>query len=132
MAHQNVTSCDPLNNKGNSNPVENSPDQDSPCVLRRSSRLKVGRDGAKCTDGMSKMPEWILPKILGSEDQTNKNSSTENFRYATNLYLSLQVCYSPYRKFGAWDIRVRVQFPVSKEFYFSELCLIYLAIVVFI
>nr|XP_023473933.1 putative ankyrin repeat domain-containing protein 31 isoform X2 [Equus caballus] len=80
LAHQNVTSCDPLNNKGNSNPVENSPDQDSPCVLRRSSRLKVGRDGAKCTDGMSKMPEWILPKILGSEDQTNNNSSTENFR----------------------------------------------------
>ena len=84
MVHQNVTSCDPLNNKGNSNPVENSSDQDTPCVLRRSSRLKVGRD-AKPTDDMYKMPEKILPKILGCEDQTNNNSSTENFRYTTNL-----------------------------------------------
>lgn len=84
MVHQNVTSCDPLNNKGNSKPVENSSDQDTPCVLRRSSRLKVGRD-AKPTDDIYKMPEKILPKILGCEDQTNNNSSTENFRYATNL-----------------------------------------------
>lgn len=83
MVHQNVTSCDPLNNKGNSKPVENSSDQDIPCVLRRSSRLKVGRD-AKPTDDIYKMPEKILPKMLGCEDQTN-NSSTENFRYATNL-----------------------------------------------
>ncbi|XP_036705097.1 ankyrin repeat domain-containing protein 31 [Balaenoptera musculus] len=82
LVHQNVTSCDPLNNKGNSNPVENSSDQDTPCVLRRSSRLKVGRD-AKPTDDMYKMPEKILPKILGCEDQTNNNSSTENFRMQT-------------------------------------------------
>ncbi|XP_022450450.1 ankyrin repeat domain-containing protein 31 isoform X8 [Delphinapterus leucas] len=79
LVHQNVTSCDPLNNKGNSKPVENSSDQDTPCVLRRSSRLKVGRD-AKPTDDIYKMPEKILPKILGCEDQTNNNSSTENFR----------------------------------------------------
>ncbi|XP_067587120.1 ankyrin repeat domain-containing protein 31 isoform X7 [Pseudorca crassidens] len=79
LVHQNVTSCDPLNNKGNSKPVENSSDQDTPCVLRRSSRLKVGRD-AKPTADIYKMPEKILPKILGCEDQTNNNSSTENFR----------------------------------------------------
>ncbi|XP_023376179.1 putative ankyrin repeat domain-containing protein 31 [Pteropus vampyrus] len=79
LVQQNAISCDPLNNKGNLNPVENSSDQDTPCVLRRSSRVKIGRY-AKHTDDMYKMPEKILPKILGCENQTNNNSSTENFR----------------------------------------------------
>ncbi|KAM5331386.1 ankyrin repeat domain-containing protein 31 [Glossophaga mutica] len=79
--YRNAISCDPLNSKRNSNPVENSSDQDTPCVLRRSSRMKVGRY-TKDTDGMYKMPEEILPKILGCENQTNNNSSTETFRYA--------------------------------------------------
>ncbi|XP_072593076.1 ankyrin repeat domain-containing protein 31 isoform X3 [Vulpes vulpes] len=78
LVHQNVPSCDPLNNKGNSNSVENKSDQDIPCVLRRSSRLK-GRD-AKHIDDMYKMPEKILPKILVCEDQTTNKSSTKNFR----------------------------------------------------
>lgn len=94
LVHQNVPSCDPLNNKGNSNSVENKSDQDIPRVLRRSSRLK-GRD-AKHIDDMYKMPEKILPKIFVCEDQTTNNSSTKNFRYATKLYLYLQVCYRPY------------------------------------
>ncbi|KAM5257359.1 ankyrin repeat domain-containing protein 31 isoform 3-T6 [Hipposideros larvatus] len=76
LIHQNVVSCDPLNNKGNSNPVENSSDQDTPRVLRRSSRIKVGSN----TDNMYKMAEKIFPKILGCENQTNNNFSTENFR----------------------------------------------------
>ncbi|XP_026354561.1 ankyrin repeat domain-containing protein 31 [Ursus arctos] len=79
LVHQNVTSCDPLNNKGNSNSVEKKSDQNTPCVLRRSSRLKAGRD-AKHTDNVCKMPEKILPMILVSEDQTNNNSSSKNFR----------------------------------------------------
>ncbi|XP_039713226.1 ankyrin repeat domain-containing protein 31 isoform X3 [Pteropus medius] len=79
LVQQNAISCDPLNNKGNLNPVENSSDQDTSCVLRRSSRVKIGRY-AKHTDDMYKMPEKILPKILGCENQTNNNSSTENFR----------------------------------------------------
>nr|XP_055198196.1 ankyrin repeat domain-containing protein 31-like [Nyctereutes procyonoides] len=78
LVHQNVPSCDPLNNKGNSNSVENKSDQDIPRVLRRSSRLK-GRD-AKHIDDMYKMPEKILPKIFVCEDQTTNNSSTKNFR----------------------------------------------------
>ncbi|XP_025293673.1 ankyrin repeat domain-containing protein 31 isoform X6 [Canis lupus familiaris] len=78
LVHQNVPSCDPLNNKGNSNSVENKSDQDIPRVLRRSSRLK-GRD-AKHIDDVYKMPEKILPKILVCEDQTTNNSSTKNFR----------------------------------------------------
>ncbi|KAK2497436.1 hypothetical protein MC885_007077 [Smutsia gigantea] len=91
LIHQSITSCDTLRKKGNSNPVENWSDQDTPCGLRRSSRLKVGRD-AKHTDDMYKMPEKTLPKILGCEDQTNNKSSTENFRYATkSCYLSLQI-----------------------------------------
>ena len=85
MVHQNVNSCDPLNNKGNSNPAKNSSDQDTTLVLRRSSRLKVGRDAKPTTDDMFKMPEKISPKILGCENQTSNNSSTENFRYATDL-----------------------------------------------
>uniref|UniRef100_A0A8B9X5J7 Ankyrin repeat domain 31 n=1 Tax=Bos mutus grunniens TaxID=30521 RepID=A0A8B9X5J7_BOSMU len=78
LVHQNVTSCDPINNKRNSY-LENNSDQDPPHVLRRSSRLKVVRE-VKPTDDMYKMPEKILPKILGREDQTNNSSSTENFR----------------------------------------------------
>uniref|UniRef100_A0A8D1GEE9 Ankyrin repeat domain-containing protein 31 n=1 Tax=Sus scrofa TaxID=9823 RepID=A0A8D1GEE9_PIG len=80
LVHQNVNSCDPLNNKGNSNPAKNSSDQDTTLVLRRSSRLKVGRDAKPTTDDMFKMPEKISPKILGCENQTSNNSSTENFR----------------------------------------------------
>ncbi|XP_075864021.1 ankyrin repeat domain-containing protein 31 [Microcebus murinus] len=82
LAHQNVTSCKPLNNKENSNLVENSSDRKTARVLRRSSRLeqlKVNRD-VKHTDDMYKMPEKILRKILSCENQTNNNSSTENFR----------------------------------------------------
>ncbi|XP_037385889.1 ankyrin repeat domain-containing protein 31 [Talpa occidentalis] len=78
MIHQHVTTCDPLNEKRNSNPVENSSDQNTPCVLRRSSRLKARRN-AEHTDGMYTVLEEILPKILDCKDQTN-NSSAENFR----------------------------------------------------
>nr|KAF6488693.1 ankyrin repeat domain 31 [Molossus molossus] len=77
--YQNVISCDPLNNKRNSNSVENSSDQDLPSVLRRSSRMKIGRY-IKHTDDMYKIPEKILPTILGCENQTNNISSTETFR----------------------------------------------------
>ncbi|XP_040306634.1 ankyrin repeat domain-containing protein 31 isoform X2 [Herpailurus yagouaroundi] len=78
--HHNVTTCDSLlNNKENSQSLENRSDQDTLCVLRTSSRLKAGRD-AKHTDDMYKMSEKILQKILVCEDQTNKKSSTKNFR----------------------------------------------------
>ncbi|EHB01206.1 Ankyrin repeat domain-containing protein 31 [Heterocephalus glaber] len=80
LARQNVTSCDPLNNK-NPNPMDNGSDQETPCVLRRSSRLeelKISRD-AECTDDMYKMPEKIVPKMHSCEDQIN-NKSIENFR----------------------------------------------------
>ncbi|XP_047586748.1 ankyrin repeat domain-containing protein 31 isoform X2 [Lutra lutra] len=79
LVHQNVTSCDPLHNKGNSNSVKNKSGQDIPCVLRRSSRLKAGRD-AKHTDDLYETPEKIVPKILVSEDQISNISSTKNFR----------------------------------------------------
>nr|XP_031302646.1 ankyrin repeat domain-containing protein 31 [Camelus dromedarius] len=88
LVHQNIASYNPLNNKGNSNPVKNCSDQDTPCVLRRSSRLKVGRV-AKPTNDIYKMPEKILPKILGCEDQANSNSSTEKFRMQ-NLALRIE------------------------------------------
>ncbi|XP_064232126.1 ankyrin repeat domain-containing protein 31 isoform X2 [Aotus nancymaae] len=82
LAHQNITSCEPLSNNRNSNSVTNSSDQETACVLRRSSRLeklKISKD-AKYSDHMYKMPEKILPKILGCEDLTDNNSSTQNFR----------------------------------------------------
>ncbi|XP_053452227.1 ankyrin repeat domain-containing protein 31 isoform X2 [Nycticebus coucang] len=81
LVHQSVTSCEPLNNKGNSNLVENSSDQGTACVLRRSSRLEKRKvsQGAKHTEDMFSMPEKNLPKILGCEDLTN-NNSTKNFR----------------------------------------------------
>ncbi|KAM9713365.1 ankyrin repeat domain-containing protein 31 [Dama dama] len=79
LVHQNVTSCDPINNKRNSNLVENSCDQATPHVLRRSSRLKVVRD-VKPTDDMYKMPENILRRVLGCEDHTKHSSSAGNVR----------------------------------------------------
>lgn len=99
LAHQNITSCEPLSNKRNSHSVTNSSDQETACVLRRSSRLeklKVSRD-AKYSDHMYKMPEKILPKILGCEDLTNNNSSAQNFRYAVKLCVYLQECCRHYR-----------------------------------
>ncbi|KAB0374592.1 hypothetical protein FD755_013084, partial [Muntiacus reevesi] len=79
LVHQNVTSCDPINNKRNSNLVENSCDQATPRVLRRSSRLKVVKD-VKPTDDMYKMPENILRRVLGCEDHTKHSSSAGNVR----------------------------------------------------
>uniref|UniRef100_A0A2K5QJA4 Ankyrin repeat domain 31 n=1 Tax=Cebus imitator TaxID=2715852 RepID=A0A2K5QJA4_CEBIM len=82
LAHQNITSCEPLSNNRNSNSVTNSSDQETACVLRRSSRLeklKINKD-AKYSDRIYKMPEKILPKILGCEDLTDNKSSTQNFR----------------------------------------------------
>nr|KAF6365756.1 ankyrin repeat domain 31 [Pipistrellus kuhlii] len=78
LVDQNVISCDPLNNKRNSNPLENSSDQDPPSGLRRSSRIKVG-EYTKHKDDVYKIPEKILPTILGCESQAN-NSLTETFR----------------------------------------------------
>ncbi|XP_049723705.1 ankyrin repeat domain-containing protein 31 [Elephas maximus indicus] len=80
LAHQNVTSHDQLNNKGDSNPVENTSDQETPCVLRRSSRLKklkVDKAG-KHTHDMYEIPEKILPKVLSCEHRTNSKSLTKN------------------------------------------------------
>ncbi|XP_037657738.1 LOW QUALITY PROTEIN: ankyrin repeat domain-containing protein 31 [Choloepus didactylus] len=80
VAHQNVTYFDQLNNQ-DLNPLENSSDQETPHVLRRSSRLKDLKvaSAAKYTDDMNKMPEKTLSKIIVSEDQSNNKSSTENF-----------------------------------------------------
>ncbi|XP_062068558.1 ankyrin repeat domain-containing protein 31 isoform X2 [Lepus europaeus] len=80
-AHQKVTSCEPLNSKGNSDPVEDGSDQDAPRVLRRSSRLeklKVIREAKPSADTCD-MPEDILPKTRGGEDRINQ-CSTKNFR----------------------------------------------------
>uniref|UniRef100_A0A5F9D9T7 Uncharacterized protein n=2 Tax=Oryctolagus cuniculus TaxID=9986 RepID=A0A5F9D9T7_RABIT len=80
-SHQNVTSCELLSSKENSNPVENGCDQDAPHVLRRSSRLeklKVIRE-AKPSADTCKMPENILPKVRSGEDGINQ-CSTKNFR----------------------------------------------------
>uniref|UniRef100_A0A8C2VKL4 Ankyrin repeat domain 31 n=1 Tax=Chinchilla lanigera TaxID=34839 RepID=A0A8C2VKL4_CHILA len=80
LAHQNVTSCEPLNNNKNPNPMDNASDQKTPRVLRRSSRLeklKVSQ-GAKYTDDMYKMPEKTVSEIRSCEDQIS-NKSTENF-----------------------------------------------------
>nr|XP_040129359.1 ankyrin repeat domain-containing protein 31 [Ictidomys tridecemlineatus] len=82
LPHQNVPSCEPLNNKGNSNSMENASDQETPRILRRSSRLeklKVSRD-ANSTNDICKITEEILPKIPSCEDQINNKSSTNNFR----------------------------------------------------
>nr|XP_023420222.1 putative ankyrin repeat domain-containing protein 31 [Cavia porcellus] len=81
-AHQNVTICEPINNK-NPNPMDNTSHQETPYVLRRSSRLeklKANRD-AKCTDEMYKMPEKVVSNIYTCEDQINKsaeNSGTQD------------------------------------------------------
>nr|KAF6365757.1 ankyrin repeat domain 31 [Pipistrellus kuhlii] len=52
--------------------------EDPPSGLRRSSRIKVG-EYTKHKDDVYKIPEKILPTILGCESQAN-NSLTETFR----------------------------------------------------
>nr|XP_028705347.1 putative ankyrin repeat domain-containing protein 31 isoform X1 [Macaca mulatta] len=119
LAHQNITSCEPLSNKRNSHSVTNSSDQETVCVLRRSSRLeklKVSRD-AKYSDHMYKMPEKILPKILGCEDLTNNNSSAQNFRMQDPaLMIDSKEKNMHSRRFkNGKQIRKNEQFPGKKE-----------------
>lgn len=64
--------------------MDNTSHQETPYVLRRSSRLeklKANRD-AKCTDEMYKMPEKVVSNIYTCEDQINK--SAENSGYVIN------------------------------------------------
>lgn len=88
--HQNVTFCDPLNNEGNSKPLENNSNKDTPGVLRRSSRRKI-TTCEKYSDDLYTVPKKILQKILDCEVQANRYSSNKNLRYAINLHLSLLV-----------------------------------------
>lgn len=92
MTHENDTSYEQLNNQGNSEPMENTSVQETPHVLRRSSRLRLKKlkesRAVAHTDIMLKIPEKILSKPLSYEDQTNSIFATENFRYAIKLYLS--------------------------------------------
>ncbi|XP_038177801.1 ankyrin repeat domain-containing protein 31 isoform X9 [Arvicola amphibius] len=79
--HENTTSYEQLNDKGNSDTVKNTSVQETPHVLRRSSRLeklKASRDVAH-TDVL-KMPESITSKPLSYEDQIHNIFATENFR----------------------------------------------------
>ncbi|XP_004643557.1 putative ankyrin repeat domain-containing protein 31 [Octodon degus] len=79
LAHQNVTSCDPLNNKPHA--THDASDQETPRLLRRSCRLekrKVSQD-VKGTEDMCKMPEKIVSKEHGCEDEV-RNKSAENFK----------------------------------------------------
>ncbi|ERE81602.1 ankyrin repeat domain-containing protein 11 [Cricetulus griseus] len=85
MTHENDTSYEQLNNQGNSEPMENTSVQETPHVLRRSSRLRLKKlkesRAVAHTDIMLKIPEKILSKPLSYEDQTNSIFATENFRF---------------------------------------------------
>ncbi|XP_051038876.1 ankyrin repeat domain-containing protein 31 [Phodopus roborovskii] len=90
MTHEDGTSYEQLNNKGNSEPVENTSVQETPHVLRRSSRLKklkASRDVTH-TDVMLKMPEKILSKPLSYEDRIHSTFATKNFSKRKNMHLS--------------------------------------------
>nr|XP_039324815.1 ankyrin repeat domain-containing protein 31 isoform X1 [Saimiri boliviensis boliviensis] len=118
LTHQNITSCQPLSNNRNSNLVTNSSDQETAFVLRRSSRLeklKINRD-AKYSDHMYKVPEKILPKILGCEDLTD--SSTQNFRLQDPALMTdgkKKNMHSTRFKSGGKMIRKNEQFSGRKE-----------------
>ncbi|XP_076995562.1 ankyrin repeat domain-containing protein 31 isoform X2 [Tamandua tetradactyla] len=92
LAHQSATYFDQLNDKGDLNPLENSSDQETPCVLRRSSRLKNLKVAStvKHTDDINKMPEKIFPKILRCEDQTNNKSSVKNFSLQSPALIKIE------------------------------------------
>ncbi|XP_057645854.1 ankyrin repeat domain-containing protein 31 [Chionomys nivalis] len=86
--HEN-TSYEQLNDKGNSGTVKNTSVQETPHVLRRSSRLeklKASRDVAH-TDVL-KMPESISSKSPSCEDQIHNIFATENFSKRKNMHLS--------------------------------------------
>ncbi|XP_012880685.1 PREDICTED: putative ankyrin repeat domain-containing protein 31 [Dipodomys ordii] len=118
LAHPDMTSYEPLNNMEKSNLVENISEQETPCVLRRSSRLeklKVSRE-AKHEDTMCKSSEKIIPKILSSEEQINNKSSTENFRVK---HLALRMDSKEMNKHSsrlkAEHIRKNEQLEIKKE-----------------
>uniref|UniRef100_A0A8C2MIG6 Ankyrin repeat domain 31 n=1 Tax=Cricetulus griseus TaxID=10029 RepID=A0A8C2MIG6_CRIGR len=92
MTHENDTSYEQLNNQGNSEPMENTSVQETPHVLRRSSRLRLKKlkesRAVAHTDIMLKIPEKILSKPLSYEDQTNSIFATENFSKQKNIHSS--------------------------------------------
>lgn len=75
--------------------MKNTSTQETPRVLRRSSRLeklKASRDVVH-TEAVLKKPERILSNTLSFKDQINSIFTTDSFRYVIKLYLFYQVCY---------------------------------------
>ncbi|KAL1783253.1 ankyrin repeat domain-containing protein 31 isoform X2 [Sigmodon hispidus] len=90
MIHENATSYEQLSNKGNSDPLINTSVQETPHVLRRSSRLeklKASRDVTH-TDDVLKMPERILSKTLSYEDQIDSIFATKHFRIQDSVLMT--------------------------------------------
>ncbi|XP_055454377.1 ankyrin repeat domain-containing protein 31 [Psammomys obesus] len=90
LTHENATSYEQLNNKGNSDLMKNASIQETPQVLRRSSRLeklKASRD-VMLTVGILKMPERISSETLSYDDQMDSTFTTENFSNRKNMHSS--------------------------------------------
>ncbi|XP_076783334.1 ankyrin repeat domain-containing protein 31 [Arvicanthis niloticus] len=90
LSHENATSYEQLNKKENSDPMKNTSTQETPHVLRRSSRLeklKASRD-VVYTDVILKNPKRILSKALSCKDRINSIFTTENFSKRKNMHSS--------------------------------------------
>lgn len=90
--------------------------------------MKVGKY-TKHKDDMYKIPEKILPTVLGCESQAN-NSSNETFRYAIKLYFSARYVTDLKEKSMLGTLSQCIVTP-SKELYFLVLVNFYLAVAFF-
>ncbi|XP_028607879.1 putative ankyrin repeat domain-containing protein 31 [Grammomys surdaster] len=89
LSRENATSYEQLNKKENSDSMKNTSTQETPHVLRRSSRLeklKASRDVVH-TDVILKKPERILSKALSCKDRIDSILTTENFRVKDSVLM---------------------------------------------
>uniref|UniRef100_A0A8C6G9X1 Ankyrin repeat domain 31 n=1 Tax=Mus spicilegus TaxID=10103 RepID=A0A8C6G9X1_MUSSI len=90
LTHENAISYEQINKKKNSDPMKNTSTQETPRVLRRSSRLeklKASRDVVH-TEAVLKKPERILSKALSFKDQINSIFTTDSFSKRKNMHSS--------------------------------------------
>ncbi|NP_001357857.1 ankyrin repeat domain-containing protein 31 isoform X1 [Mus musculus] len=90
LTHENAISYEQINKKKNSDPIKNTSTQETPRVLRRSSRLeklKASRDVVH-TEAVLKKPERILSNTLSFKDQINSIFTTDSFSKRKNMHSS--------------------------------------------
>ncbi|KAM5264373.1 ankyrin repeat domain-containing protein 31 [Ctenodactylus gundi] len=118
LTQEKATSCEPVSNKGSSDPMENASDQETSHVVKRSSRLKklkVSQDANSANDKHQILDE-ILPKIPCCKDQINNKPASENFRIQDPVLMNenkMKTIHSS--RFKSEDIKKNGRLKLKKE-----------------